>query len=179
MKFIIVGHGRHGKDSVSELINRMTRLTFESSSYFCCKLFIFDKLKLKYGYKTFDECYNDRVNHRSEWFQLISDYNKHDLSRLGREILDKYDIYCGLRSNEELLAIKRGMEVTVVWVDASKRKPIESSSSNTIRKGDADYIIDNNTCIINLQLQVLELMRKMGIAVIESPLLYGSKNLLR
>ena len=33
------------------------------------------------------ECFEDRVNHRSEWFDLITNYNKEDRTRLTKEIL--------------------------------------------------------------------------------------------
>lgn len=47
----------------------------------------------KYGYKTSQECYLDRVNHRKEWYDLITKYNIHDMSRLCKLVLAKHDIY--------------------------------------------------------------------------------------
>ena len=62
-KLLIIGHGRHGKDTVSEILCNDFKLSFISSSMFACKKFIYDELKDKYEYKSFEECYDDRHNH--------------------------------------------------------------------------------------------------------------------
>jgi hypothetical protein len=74
---------------------------YKSSSLAASEIFIYDTLKDKYGYKTPEECFEDRVNHRAEWFDLICDYNKDDKARLAKEIMKSADIYVGMRSNEE------------------------------------------------------------------------------
>ena len=50
-KLLVIGHGRHGKDTVCEILRDKYNYTFESSSKFCSKLFIYDNLKDKYNYK--------------------------------------------------------------------------------------------------------------------------------
>ena len=47
LKLLIIGHGRHGKDTVSEILHDNYGYSFESSSQFCSKLFIFNDLKDK------------------------------------------------------------------------------------------------------------------------------------
>jgi hypothetical protein len=64
-------------------------------------------LKDKYGYKSFEECYEDRKQHRDEWFQMICDFNEPDKARLAKEILKRADIYVGMRSNSELQECKK------------------------------------------------------------------------
>jgi len=78
MKLLIIGYGANGKDTVAEYWQKEFGLTFSSSSLTACKIFLFDYLKDKYNYKTYEECFNDRHNHRQEWFDLIKDYNKDD-----------------------------------------------------------------------------------------------------
>lgn len=164
MKLMVVGHGRHGKDTVSEILRDHFGLTFQSSSQFCCDLFIFDELKDKYGYKTSGECYNDRHNHRSEWFDLISDYNKNDLARLGKNLYEQYDVYCGLRNREELKALKEaGIMDAVIWIDRSKYVPLEPTDSMTITKDMADYKIDNNGNLEALQVKIYNLMFMLSL----------------
>ena len=46
-KLLVIGHGRHGKDTVCEILRDEFGYTFESSSQFCSKLFIYDDLKNK------------------------------------------------------------------------------------------------------------------------------------
>ena len=65
LKLLVIGHGRHGKDTVCEILRDRYGYTFESSSKFCSKLFIYNDLKNKYNYLNEEECYADRHNHRA------------------------------------------------------------------------------------------------------------------
>lgn len=145
MKVYIVGNGRHGKDSVAEILRGSLGLSFCSSSFFMAKLFIYDALKVSLGYTSFEECYEDRHNHRRTWHELICSYNAKDPARLSREIFKEYDIYVGIRSNLELEEARReGLVDLVIWVDALGREPAESPESFDINRSQADFIIDNN-----------------------------------
>jgi hypothetical protein len=145
VKLLVVGHARHGKDTFCEYLRDYYGYKFVSSSEFCAEKVIFPVLSPIYGYKTVKECFDDRSNHRLEWFNLISDYNASDPARLGRDIFAESDIYCGLRNSKEMEALKaeRAYDISI-WVDASLRVPLEDSSSNTISKDMIDYLIDNN-----------------------------------
>lgn len=150
---VIIGLGRHGKDTVAEICRDLFGLEFKASSNFCSELFIFEKLKNKYNYENEQKCFNDRHNHRSEWFDLIVDFNEKDKTKLGREIFKQNNIYVGLRNAHELLALKvEGIVDHVVWVDAKKRLGItENASSNTLEEYNADYVIDNNGTLAELK----------------------------
>lgn len=139
MKILVCGHGRHGKDEFAEQLG----LPHSSSSWFACNDFIFDALKNKYGYETVEQCYNDRHNHRKEWFQMIEDYNKDDWSKLSKNILKEYDVYVGMRSLKEFEASKHLYD-DIVWIDASERVPLEDDSSNKITKEMCKTVITNN-----------------------------------
>jgi hypothetical protein len=52
MKLLVVGYGRHGKDTVCDILDQKYGLTFSSSSWFCAERFIFDALKEEHGYTT-------------------------------------------------------------------------------------------------------------------------------
>lgn len=143
LKLCVVGHRRHGKDSVCEILDRMFGLSFMSSSYYCCQKFIFDETKDLYGYKTVDECFNDRHDKRADWFKRIRNYIKDDETRLAREILDTHNVYCGMRNGAELAATRKMFDA-IVWVDACKRLPEEYSDSMTIVEHDTHCTIDNN-----------------------------------
>ena len=95
-KLLVIGHGRHGKDTVCEILEKNYNYSFESSSRFCSKLFIYNDLKEKYGYANEEECYADRHAHRKEWYDAICDYNEKDAATLGREIFKEHDIYLSL-----------------------------------------------------------------------------------
>ena len=144
-KLLILGHMRHGKDTFGEIIRDIYGYDFNSSSQAAADIFIYDELKVKYGYKTSEECFEDRINHRPEWHQMICDYNKNDQARLAKDILKDVDCYVGMRDTDEILECKRqGLFDLIVWVDASERKPKEGKDSFNIDKSIADIIVENN-----------------------------------
>jgi len=163
MKILIIGYGRHGKDTVAEYLRDKYGLTFKSSSMHCAENAVFPALKDMYGYKTVEECFADRSNHRKEWYDLISKYCESDPSRIGREIFEVSDMYCGLRNKREFHSIRNnGIVDVVVWVDRSDWLPPEDESSNTLKPWMADYIIDNNRDIDELYRNVDDLMRHLN-----------------
>lgn len=144
MKLILCGHGRDGKDTMAEHLRDKHGMKFCSSSMFACKKAVYPTLKDKYGYKTPEECFNDRHNHRAEWYNLITDYNRDDRARLAKELFVDHDIYVGLRNIDELKEAQKLVDY-VIWIDASERnKERESTSSNTITESDCDFTIANN-----------------------------------
>ncbi len=145
MKLLIIGHGRHGKDTAADFINQALGLKSESSSMICAREFIYEELKEKYNYKTFEECYEDRHNHRTEWFDRIAAYNTPNKTRLGRKIWEFSDVYIGIRNDEEFYAIEEaGLYDFCIWVDACERLPLEPWESMKLDRDMADIIIDNN-----------------------------------
>lgn len=142
-KLMICGHGRHGKDTLCELLSDY-RFSFKSSSRAAAE-FIFPHLKDMYGYRDSEECFNDRANHRKEWFDLICENNKHNLTALAELIYSESDIYCGIRSLKEFNKAKNDKLFDLsIWVDASKRLPAEPEDSNEIKPEHCDIIIHNN-----------------------------------
>lgn len=136
---------RHGKDSFAEILNEHFGLFFQSSSQAAANIFLYDSLKDKYGYKTPEECFEDRVNHRAEWKTMICDYNKNDRAKLAKEILKNSDCYVGMRDREEINeCMRQGLFDIIVWIDASDRLPLEPADSFDIDKSCADIIIENN-----------------------------------
>jgi len=144
MKLFIVGHGRHGKDTVAEFIRDDYDLNFQSSSMFCAEKVVRPWLAEHRGvvYATLEECYEDRLNRREDWYISIKEYNTPDLSRLSRGIFATYDMYVGIRDRDEFLESKVFSDLSI-WVDASERKDYVDPTCK-ILKGDCDIIIDNN-----------------------------------
>lgn len=157
-RLMVLGSGRHGKDSVCEILRDRYGFTFESSSHFVAERAVRPYLATRgVTYSSFDEMYADRVNRRAEWFTAISEYNSPDAARLGREIYQEFDIYCGIRNQRELIALQRdGVVQHTMWVDASKRLPPEPVTSITVTARDADCVIDNNGTIDELSKNVNE-----------------------
>ena len=163
-KLLVIGHGRHGKDTVCEILRDKYGYTFESSSQFCSKLFIYDNLKDTYGYNNEEECYADRHSHREEWYNAICDYNVPDAATLGREMFATYNIYCGLRNKREFFAMQNtGVFDYCIWVDRGMHLPPESKDSMSLEHWMADYTIDNNGTLDDLEFNTDQLMKHITV----------------
>lgn len=158
----IIGYKRNGKDEAAEFLRDNFGMGFQSSSQAAADIFIYEELKDKYGYSTSEECFEDRVNHREEWFDMIREYNKNDETRLARDIVDLHGTYVGMRSHIELDACKSAdLFDLVIWIDAEKRVGKEDESSCTVRKDQADIIIDNNGTLE----QFHEKLHRLGLII--------------
>lgn len=145
IRLLIIGPARHGKDTLAETMRDNFGLNFKSSSQACSDIFIYNELKDKYGYTTPEECFDDRLNHRAEWYQLICGYNINDKARLAKEILKDNNTYVGMRDKDEIKeCVNQELFDLIIWVDAEGRLPNESSESFNITKDLADIIIENN-----------------------------------
>lgn len=161
-KLLIIGNARHGKDTVCEILNDTFDFKFRSSSDFCAERFIYNELKDKYNYKTYADCFNDRHNHRAEWYNMIHDYCQHDFARLGREIFAENDIYCGLRNKSEFHAMKNtNVFDYAIWVDRSDHLPAEDKTSMSLEIWMADYVIDNNGTVDDLKRNTNDLITRL------------------
>lgn len=157
-KLLVLGNMRHGKDTFAEILRDKQGLTFLSSSQAAADIFIYDELKDKYGYSTPEECFEDRVNHRAEWFDLITEYNRVDRTRLAKSILEINDCYVGMRNKAEVIGcIEQGLFDAIIWVDASERLPAEDKSSFDIDKSYADFIVENNGTLEEFTNKVLKI----------------------
>lgn len=146
MKLLIIGHARHGKDTVAQMIEGFTGMNFKSSSEMAAEIFIYDELKDKYGYSTFIECFEDRMNHRAEWHDLIKNYNYPDKAKLAKEILKHNDMYVGMRSQEEIDKCIKDRVFDMIIGVFDPHKPLEPKDSFDIDLfASSDVIIPNPT----------------------------------
>ena len=159
LKFMILGHARHGKDTVAEILRDNLGLKFVSSSHAAgIKIMLPYFRSIGIEYPDFETCYADRVNHRQEWYEQIKAYNTPDRARLAREIYSEADIYVGIRNPAEFEAIKaEGLFNYALWVDRSKHEQPESLASSQMTEAHADYTIDNNGTLEQLKRNTLAL----------------------
>lgn len=144
-KLLIIGHARHGKDTLAEMITERMGLKFTSSSHFVGQECIWPSWG-KERYETYEDMFQDRVNYRKTWADLISAYNTPDKTRTASTMLERgYDMYVGMRRMDEFVACKEAKLFDfVIWVDASKRLPPESLDSNEMVEELSDFWCDNN-----------------------------------
>ena len=157
MKFLVLGHGDHGKDTFAELLCDRFDLTFTSSSVAAMDA-IWPALHLHLS-KT-DKDYQElmtttfnteslklyafemRKHHREIWKELISLYNAHDRGALCKMILKITDVYVGMRCDLEYEASKH-LFTQIFYVDACARKPAEPSMKIKFNPSTMIYV-DNN-----------------------------------
>lgn len=182
-KILLLGYGRHGKDTVAEILRDTRGYRFTSSSFTCAEhvmLPYFKTLGEEWAarvevegttavpgrppfYANSKECFEDRHNHRATWFQEIERFNSPDKSKLGQLIFSQNDIYVGLRSKREFAAVKNaGLYDVCVWVDATDRLPAEDRSSCTVEPWMADYVLDNNGSLEELKFNLDQLMESIS-----------------
>lgn len=144
-RLLIIGHGRHGKDTVAAIMANVMQLKFSSSSHFVAEKCIWEMWG-KERYNSFEAMFDDRVNYRSTWKDLILAWNTPDRTRTAVTMLSEgNDMYVGMRSRLEFEANMQNETFDhVIWVDASKRLPPEGSDSMELTIDDADIVIDNN-----------------------------------
>jgi dephospho-CoA kinase len=166
IKLLVISHMRWGKDTFAEILYKNFGLTYQSSSQAAADIFIYDELKDKYGYKTPEECFEDRMNRRSEWYDLICQYNIEDKARLAKDILKRTDVYVGMRDHREITeCINQGIFDLIIWVDASKRLPEEPKTSFNIDIGCADIIVDNNDTLVDFEKRVIRLGKALKLDI--------------
>lgn len=160
LKLLILGHGRHGKDSAAEYLSYKYGLTFQSSSLAAANA-LYPMLKTLFGYKSPEEAYKDRhslrelgnelVYMRTVWAEGINLINLTDKAAMTKLILRENDIYVGMRMKEEVEEARRKeLFDAALWIDRSQHLPLEPSSSMTITQDMADIYVDNNSSLQHL-----------------------------
>jgi hypothetical protein len=178
MKVMVIGHARHGKDTVGELLKKNYGLSFTSSSLFCAdkvmmpafararqealdkdpeaKLLVYDDAQA---------CFEDRHAHRKFWHDEITAYCDGDLSRLTREILASCDVYCGCRNDREFLQSKgEGAFNLSLWVDRSLHVKPEPRESMKLERWMADAVVDNNGTEEQLEQNLIRVVNPFVVA---------------
>jgi hypothetical protein len=165
MNLLIIGYARHGKTESAKILKREMGFRFKDSSKAAAEIFLYEKLKDKYGYADFKECYEDRINHREEWFEEICEFNKDDPARLAKEIMKNANIYCGMRSNREIhKCIEDGVFDYIIHV-YNPHLPKEGSESFDIDFNSLPerYTIYNDNDKDTLRLRLIELIMNLNI----------------
>lgn len=143
-KLLVLGHAGHGKDSLAYLISRKLNYKYKEPSLIIAEKFLFPMLGEFLGYPSAYKMFLNRSKHRPLWAEVMAAINYLDPARLTKEILRTQDIYVGIRRFREYEASKDFFDL-ILWVDASKRLPLEPESSMEFTGPPAEAIvIDNN-----------------------------------
>lgn len=160
-RLLIIGHGRHGKDTAAGLFARLGGYRFASSSEFAAQKAVFPLMSDIYA--TWQDCFADRAAHRELWFHAIAAYNRRPGPTLAEQILAEHEIYVGMRRRDEFERTRHLFDL-VLWVDRSAVLPAEPGGSMELSADDADMVLDNNQGTGFLAAQVLDLIGRLESA---------------
>lgn len=164
-KLLILGYARHGKDTFAEILRDKFNLNFMSSSEFVGREIMWDNWGIA-KYPSFERMFEDRVNHRVLWMEMISAYNTPDKTMTAKTMTrrDGFDMYVGMRRFDELQACREADIFNyVLWVDRSDHLPPEVSSMDITKENcGADFIIDNNGSLEDLEIAADDFIASIG-----------------
>ena len=164
---IVTGFAGHGKDQFCAYLSKVSIrrgkgiIHFKDTSRLLCQQIIYPL----WGYAHYPneiDCFRDRKTKRAVWYSLLEQHSRNDKASVVRQIFLHTDIYCGLRSKEQLEAARReNIVATTVWIDATTRtKTTESLESCTITAQDADVIITNNGTLEQLESKAIAFLSR-------------------
>lgn len=144
LNILILGHGRHGKDTLAQALHEKYGLVSSSSSEHAIRLNdVFFKIRARCcdagkdgpKYRDCAEAYADRHNHRAIWFETIQEYNeKYGYTELATDLLRENNIYTGMRSLLEYEAcLEERIFDLILWVDRGLFVEPESEDSFKIK----------------------------------------------
>lgn len=161
-KLLILGYGRHGKDTVAEILRDQYGLRFKSSSEFVGEECLWDQWG-KAVYPTFEAMFKDRHNHRELWMQMISAYNTPDKTRTASTMFERgFDMYVGMRRQDELDACKAaGVFDKIIWVQRPGFPQETGSMDITPESAGMDYMLLNDSDLRYLEERVAHLVHDL------------------
>lgn len=153
-KLLILGHGRHGKDTVADIMVELYGFRKTSSSMFAAEYVVRPWLQKNRGlsYKNLEACYEDRVNHRHDWYQAICEYNAEDPARLAREVLEVSDVYVGMRDDREFYAARHMFDHVIGVTSFDRVKALDPTF--LVPLAECDFILTNDGTVNDLETDV-------------------------
>jgi hypothetical protein len=164
-RFLIIGPGKAGKDALAKAMVQVAELTRAQSSSEYLMEFVYQEYITLTGNSPHYGCardfWNDRDKFRTLWKDAMVKYNQPNADKLAREILERNQIYTGLRTRREYDACANSMLFDlIIWV---KRDSAPFDESLELNERDADITIDNNGKEYELVYKCQRIFRMMGL----------------
>lgn len=157
MKVGVIGHGRHGKDSVAEFLAKNSPLNYYAgtSVYAADRVYpwLCERYEWARKYPNATACWLHRHENREEWAAAIADINRDDPVQLYRDCLAHQELLTGIRWRREFEAINAAKLVdTWIWVE---RPGFPLDPTCELTRDDADSFIRNDGDLIDLEMKVI------------------------
>lgn len=156
-RILVLGHGGHGKGTFCALLREATGLVSASSSevaapHILPALNAARRATGRLRYPNWEQAHASRAMHRELWKELIELYNTPDKTALAVELLQRANVYDGMRAASEYQATRHLFDITV-WVDAKRRFSRPDPSLEIEQPREAFYV-DNNEGLGKLREEV-------------------------
>ena len=161
-RILVVGHARHGKDTVALYMQKMHDYRFVSPSWMYLMEVIWPAIRgvyqtsttfrnvrelaeMEIQYENVSDALEYKGEHRKLWFDLISEWLSGDLLRAARIVYGDGHIHCGIRRVDEFTAVCEEFNPYVVWVNSLERGvPPEPKESFQLTESMAHWVLDNS-----------------------------------
>lgn len=146
MKILVLGYHDSGKTTLANILAEQFGLQHINPSVVAAEHIIMKLPEMAKKYASVMECYDDRYaeGNPQKWVDAIAKFNTPDGAALAKLVLQKSDIYTGIRKRVEFDAcVQAGLFDVIVWVDAGARIPVDPHVQLT--KKDAHVVFDNTT----------------------------------
>lgn len=141
---IWAGYGRAGKDTAAQICAKHFGLAYSGSLSRIALPFIAYSLGLPEK-----EAWQQRHANREFWFHWLNEFRRVDPTLLVKLSLGVADVVAGIRSGEELAAVRRaGMADLVVWVDRS-HTPVDPTV--TYSPKDCHVVLGNEASLADFE----------------------------
>ena len=153
-KILILGHARHGKDTVARMLADELCWDYLPTSVYILDSLVYGKVQKAKGYDSVAEAYKNRDEDRVLWKLIIDTYTKGEPTKLIKDVLKRSDVYIGLRNSIQLKeAIKENLFDIIIGV-FSPKLPLEETNEIDVFDH-SDFIIYNNGTYEELSQKVI------------------------
>ena len=166
-KIAILGYSGAGKDTMAELLRDWYGYAYTQATKFILENFLWSEFSLHSKYNTFEEAYEDRINCRQLWYDMICEINKKDPATIANTVYAESDIYCGIRSWKELEAAYDTID-RIYWINCGERISVESGSNEIhadllykdVKWRDKLVILQNHESIMKFKVNIYKEMSR-------------------
>lgn len=159
-KVIFVSDSKQvGKDYVAAKFLEYLDEGATPTSFILSKEIVYPILKNIYKYSSWEECYNDRDNHREEWKSILSNYGE---AKFHLKLLESSNVSIGVRDYRSLDIIRKELLAKdiiplIIFVTSNEERQIDQTS--TIEEKHCDYVFVNKKGKTNFENEFRKLVK--------------------
>lgn len=150
MKILLLGYSGSGKSTAAELLAKILNTSYANTSDVIIQDFArANKIPIL-------DVVNNKEAYREKIWRFGREKQAKDPLYPQRQQIEKVDIITGVRNRNEVVAARRyGLYDAIIWID---RDSCKRNLTDNLSKNDANYVVDNNGTILELEEKLLQLI---------------------